>query len=616
MPKDDALERLSKKLDNTDPEHVRRSSIPVRAGSAPAVWQETAAPGKQPDVAEPMAKKKYGRFEKIFLGSAIFFVASFALAGVLIFFGNNIVSTKNVDVQISGPESIAGGDTVTLQVVVTNRNSVSIQLADLVVQFPPGTRSDQDIALPIPSTRTPLGTIAPGESVNRTVKAVLFGASGAELPIKASVEYRVQSSNAVFVSENTYTARITQSPAAITTSAEKEAVSGQSVPITVTVTSNSPQVLKDMLLIANYPPGFTFQNADPAASLGNSAWMLGDIEPGGSRTIHLSGVFTGEDGDTKTITFTTGSRKSNTDTVIAAALAVAQSDITVTKPFVSASIVLNGSVADQHTVKRGAPIEGQVQWANNLPVSIQNLSIEMRLNGEVIDPESVRVESGFYSSSNSDILWDQTTNPDFANVPPGSSGALGFTLRTYPPESGQFKNPVMTFTVSVQANRSSEGNVAEAVSGTAATKAVVASDLVLSSGLAYVSGPSTPKANTETVYAVTWNVANSANSLGNTAVTATIPSYVRFIGGNGVTFDKTQSRVSWNVGDLSANDARNVTFQIGVTPSISQLGTAPVLLSSQKATAFDRFVQDSVEGHAPDLSTGSAGGEQSGLVTK
>ncbi len=620
MSENDALDRLSKKLNTGDPNAgINRSPLYPKSSSAPPSWDDTETSGASTSIFMKH-KQRFSPLEIVFFGSTIFFIIALVAAGFLFFSGQNIVSTKNVDIQISGPAAIGAGNTLSLQVIVTNRNAVPIQLADLVVEFPAGTRSDLNISVAVPRTRVTLGTVNPGESVNRTVRAVLFGQADSEAPIKASVEYRVPSSNAIFVSDTTFVTRISESPASITVVAEKEVVSGQATTLTATVTSNSPQVLKDMLLLATYPPGFSFTSATPAPVGGTATWSLGDIEPAGARTVTIRGVFTGEEGDARVIRFTAGNKKKDSDTDIAAPLARADLSLTVTKPFISAGIALNGSIADQHTIVRGQLVNGQVTWTNNLPVAVQNLSIELAVKGQILDKGSVRVQQGFYNSGSSSMVWDKTTHSDFGNVAPGQSGTLPFDFSTLPLGQGSFKNPTLDFVLTVHANRQSEGNVPETVTATAATKALVATDLTLDASLARGSGPIPPEADTETIYVVTWRVSNSANALANTVVTATLPNYARFIGtvtpvNEAVSYDTNQAIVSWKIGDMAIGASRSVSFSIGVTPSVSQIGSPPPVMTSQRVAGFDRFVQDNVEATAPELNTASAvSSQQDGVV--
>lgn len=613
MP-DDSLERLSKKLDSgKEADTQRRSPLFPKAPEAPRGWEEKPP---EPEPIAPMVstKRRFTPFTLLFLGSLAFFVVAAGVSAFLFFSGSNIVSTRNVDVQVSGPAAIGAGDTLSLQVVITNRNTVPMQLTDLVIEFPPGTRSDTNIAVALPRIRESLGTINPGESVSKTIKAVLFGQTGDQVPVQVSAEYRVPSSNAIFTSATSYTARISQAPATISVNSLSQVVSGQSASFTVSLTSNSPQVLKDMLLVVSYPPGFTFSSSNPGAISGSSVWSLGDIEPGGTRTVTIQGAFAGEDGDMRVINFTAGNRSSPGGAAVSAPLATLATSLTVTKPFVSAVISLNGTVADTHTIARGQSVSGQIQWTNNLPVAVQNLEIQASLTGAILDRGSVSTQQGFYSSSKSSIIWDKTTSDTLANIAPGQSGTLTFSFATLPPTQSGFRNPEVDLAVTVHASRQSEGNVPETITSTAATKALVSTNLALAAGLSHSgsdTGPVPPKADTETTYTVTWSVTNSVNALANTAVTATLPGYVRYIGSvtpgsERVVFNGVQKVLTWNIGDLAENQSRTVSFQVGVTPSVSQISQAPAVVTAQRVSGFDRFAQDTVEGTADEITTRSS----------
>lgn len=613
MSDNSALENLSKKLDGGNLDGtVHRSALFSRGSTAPKRWQKEASTSSA-----PVRRHRSRMPELLFGGAVIFFVVAMGIAGLILFAGNNTISTKNVDVQITGPTEIGAGSTLSLQVVITNRNAVPMQLTDLIVEFPTGTRSDNDISTELPRTRISLGTINPGESINRTVRAVVFGESGQDISVKASAEYHVPSSNAVFVSDSTYIARINQAPASITVDALKEAVSGQEVTFSVSVVSNAPGILKDMLLVANYPAGFSFKSSTPSPVAGTAAWNLGDIEPGGTRKVEVKGTFTGEDGESRVIRFNAGAKKVDQNDAIVAPLASSELSLTVTKPFVSVALSLDGSTSDTHTIKRGSEVQGEVRWTNNLPVKVQNVEITLSLDGTILDRSQVKVQKGFYSSNNSSILWSKATDSLLGNVAPGDSEVLTFSFKTLPVSQGDFKNPNVHLSVNVKAERQSESNVPSIVQSSAVTDAVIATDLVLSPALTYMSGPVAPKADSETVYTVTWIIANSANALANTSVSAVLPSYVRFIGGgasNNISFNASGRIVTWTIGDVSAGQGKNGSFQIGLTPSLSQVGQAPTLVGSQRVSAYDRFVRGQIESSAQPLTTGSSGVSPNGGV--
>lgn len=606
----DALDKLEKRL-NFDPEEnvPKRSSLFARGESAPSEWAVKTA--------EKTVRKVSGMkpVELLFIGAVIFFIIALVTAGLLFFAGNNTVSTKNVDISITGPSEIGAGSTLSLQVVVTNRNAVPMELTDLVLEFPSGTRSAADISEDLPRVRESLGTIEPGKSVNRTIRAVPFGVQGTAINVKATVEYRVPSSNAVYVVNANYGTRINESPASISIDALTEAVSGQKVTFTVNVRSNAPEVLKDMMLVATYPPGFSFDSSVPEPA-GESAWALGDIEPGGTRKVVLTGTFSGEDGETRVAHFAAGNRKPGADDAIAAPLAMSDLSLVVKKPFITAQLTLDGDRSATHAIQRGAAVVGTVTWTNNLPVRVQNLRITLSINGQAVDRKEVRVSRGFYNSNTSSISWDKSTNADLADVGPGQSGMEQFSFSTL--AAGTLKDASVNLAVTVTADRLSETSVPEKVESTATAKALVATNLAFHPSMVTAGGPVPPKVGVQSTYSVVWTVTNTGNAMGNSRVSAILPSYVTYLSktsaSEDVTYNDSARTVTWNIGDLSGGDARSAGFQVAFIPSISQAGTPPVIVSGQEFSGLDRFARITVTKTPEPLTTRSASSVNGNVV--
>lgn len=616
MEKKSALERLAKKLNSrtVDDTALRRSQLSGRSRFSGVGWK---APTASAQPTPRPSGKRLSWLEFFFVGSVVFFVLAAALAAFLFFSGNNTVSTRNVSITLDGPTSIRAGETLPLQIVITNRNSVPMELTDLVVEFPPGTRSEADVTVELPRIRESLGTIESGESVNRTVRAVVFGRADTEVSVSVSVEYRVPSSNAIFVSEGTFVVPISQSPASITVESLQEVLSGQETALAVTVTSNVSEVLSDLLLVAEYPPGFSFKSATPSASANSNTWNLGDIEPGGKRTVTIRGVFTGEDGDERVVNLTAGTKNGAAQDEIAAPLATGDVTLKLAKPFVSLSLSLDGAVATEKVVERGRAVRGDVRWTNNLPQRVQDVVIEIKLNGAILDRNSVVAQRGFWRSSDNTIVFSKETDSALADVSPGASGVYSFSFETLDSTEGSFRSPEITVNATVEGRRISETNVPESVESSVSARIIVATDLALGSALSHVGGPRPPKAESETTYQVTWQVNNSSNAVANASVSAALPSYVRFVDGSavgGVGYNPVGGVVTWTVGDLEANQTKSVTFQVAVTPSLSQVGQSVTVVSDQRVYGFDRFTRTQLERSIPALTTQSGTTQQLGQV--
>jgi len=101
----------------------------------------------------------------------------------------------------------------------------------------------------------------------------------------------------------------------------------------------------------------------------------------------------------------------------------------------------------------------------------------------------------------------------------------------------------------------------------------------------------------ETTYTITLGLANSTNALKSARLTADIPSYLRWLGNfspldERLIYSQTDSKVVWDIGAIAVTPidgalSREVSFQIALTPSLSQVGTSPVLLKNINFSATD-----------------------------
>ena len=147
-------------------------------------------------------------FKKFFIFSVVFFVLAVGYASYMFFAKGNTVSNENIEIAILGNTFTAGGDELSLIVEITNKNNLSLELVDLVVEYPKGSDLLQDTE----RFRESLGTIPSGAVRNENVKLVLFGEQGSIRPIKISIEYRVEGSNAIFVKDKLYEVSINSTP--------------------------------------------------------------------------------------------------------------------------------------------------------------------------------------------------------------------------------------------------------------------------------------------------------------------------------------------------------------------------------------------------------------------
>ncbi len=566
--------------------------------------------------------------------SVVFFVAAAGFFGFYFLFGggSHPASPGNIDISVSGPPQVAGGEPVELQITVVNRNRVPLELADLLVTFPSGTRSVADFATDLPSLRQSLGTIEPGGRRQGTISAVFSGAGGQTGNVKVELEYRVQGSSAIFVANHNYALTFTSSPLSISVDGNTQTTSGQNVQFTVSVASNASAPLRDVVLDMTYPFGFKFTSASPAPVKGSS-WALGDFSPGQRKSILVQGTLAGEQGDKRVFRISAGTRNA-TSTGVTTKLADNTYEMKIAAAFLGLTINTNTSQAAEKPndfesqPKIGLPIAAPgstvtvtIDYQNNLSVDISDAVIVARLSGLAVNGESVRVNDGFYRSSDDTVIWDKsTTRGDLASLSPGKRGTVSFSFIMPAPKTAT-GDPKIDISVNAAGKRLSETGVPQSLQSTAKAQVRLASDLQLAAQALYtqnpfgVAGPMPPKAGTETEYALVFTITNTTSNLTGAKVTAKLPSYVRWIGSHAprtenLTFNQFDGTFTWEIGNIApgtgvnGTQPRQIAISIGLTPSTSQIGEQPVLVQNVTLTGTDESTGTAVTRKAePDVTT-------------
>ncbi|KKW19260.1 MAG: hypothetical protein UY63_C0017G0037 [Parcubacteria group bacterium GW2011_GWA2_51_10] len=499
-------------------------------------------------------------------------------------------------ISISAPTRIAGGEPTKLQIVITNNNRAALDLADLVITFP-------------------LGTHAPG-TTDEPERRVAIG---------TSLDYEL-----VFSS----------SSLSISVESNTETVSGQQVLLTVTVASNAPAPVNDVLLKIDYPFGFAFSSGDPRPER-PGLWALGNINPGERVSVTLRGTLTGEEGDERIFRTSVGTRKDKGGAILETVVADYSHRMVISQAFLSLSITVqkeegSGSPGESFSgnpqgreaatiVAPGESVNVSIEWKNNLSTAITDAVIVARLSGIEIDGASVRSTDGYYRSSDSAILWDKTTTGgSLSSLPAGGSGTVGFSFQVPQPLPFGIQNPSIVISTNAAGKRLSETGVPGNLRATASKTLKLASELeVAAQGLYYENpfvstGPLPPRANQETTYAILFTVTNTTNAIQNARLTAQMPPYVRSLGmykpeaGEDISFNVSDGSLTWRIGDIASgvgisSPIRWAEIAVGFTPSTSQIGEEPVLLQGITLTGIDSATGAVVTKAVRDVTTNIIG---------
>ncbi len=549
-----------------------------------------------------------------FIGAFLFFMLAVAVAGYFLFIGGNTVSVDKISIDIQGPTTIAGGDTVPLSLTITNKNPVALNNATIEIDFPEGTRNADNVLEAYPRFVENLGQLESGATITRSVKAVLFAGSGATVTLLISLSYGASGSNAVFVKKLTYPITISSTPLSVSVETLTETVSGKQFPFTLTVRSNATVPLNNVVLVGAFPFGFTV--ASSSLPMNNSSFFLGTLAPGATRTITLTGSLTGQDKEQRVFHFTVGTAPAPGDTSLAVSYMTQDATLAITAPFIHTALTVNGNPLNNAVLAPGALQAIILSYGNTLSTNVTNAEVRVALSGAAIDYGSVRADRGFYDSGTRTIVFSADADPAFASLSPGASGVSSFTFTTLPTNSIT-ASPLITFSVSVSGTRVGQTNVLESVANSSTYTARVATVVGLTASSLYSSGPIKnigpipPQTGQTTTYTVLWNVQNSSSAVAGGVVTATIPSYVTYTGstaGTGsIRYDSTTRMVTWNVGDLAQRASAQGFFQVSLTPSTTQRGSTPSITGPASFSGHDRFAGVQVTASADPATTETKG---------
>ncbi|MEK7175964.1 MAG: hypothetical protein AAB695_01145 [Patescibacteria group bacterium] len=592
---------------------------PVKNVEAPSVEEKWQGPGLDEILSrERLIPPTHPFMKKFFIFALLFFVATIFVAGLIFLGGTNFISSKNVEVNIVGPTSASAGEVLELGLTVKNSNNSDLELVKLSVQYPTGTRNPDNTGESLTFTKEDLGVIPAGEEVAKSVRMVLIGSSEEVKEIKFSVEYHVKGSNATFYKDKLYEITIGSAPVSIYIQSPTTVTSGEDFTTTLTLIMNSTEPLKNVMLKAEYPYGYSALSAVPEAIANDNVWALGDFSPGRKAKVTLQGRLTGENQEERTFRFYVGvSDNGSMNPDFKSVVVSRQHTIEIARPSIDLSATFNGDNSPVYIAPAERAIATSIRFQNNLSEKILNPKLEMRLSGGALDKSSVSVQNnGFYDSANNRITWNLINALGSSELLPGQGGVVTASFASLPQAALAGTNSDISLVFSLSAI---PGAGSQPVSISESRTVKIASQVTLSSKDFYSigpfrnTGPIPPQVGKETTYTILWNVGNTQNDISQAKVTARLGPGVRFlvagsVASENISYDQSSNTVTWDMGELSSgsgfsSSGRETAFQVGLTPSVSQIGTAPTLVTGIVFTGIDTLSGNTVTVTSPPMTT-------------
>ncbi len=610
----DRLGELEKKLYARDPEAVpeRRYGIlhPLKQ-NVESTWGSTTL-----DRGQSQSKKRLTGFKVFFIISFIFFVLAAAAVWFSVYKGAVFVSSNNVEVSILGNSFTNGGEALSLEINLVNKNTVELLDSVLIIEYPSGTTTLGGETLD--RERRELGVFGSGKSRSEVLLPVLYGEQNTVREIVISFEYSLADSQTRFVKKEIYPVTINTSPTSLIVDGPENVSVNQPFTLTIKNTVAEKGSLANAYVRVEYPNGFVFQSANPKPIAGNNVWSLGDLLSGSYRSISLQGRLDGVSGDEKAFRVYVGSSKTNDSPKIDVVYSSSLHKMVLQEPFLSGAIAIdNATGTDTLIVQNGEAVSGRIDWINNSPIAIASPVLRLRIEGTALDEQSIQANNAFYDSLDREIVWEGDAFLEgTTTLAPFEKGSFSFSFKTLETES---ITEDIVLSVSVGGtfpDRDYEVQTLETIEEKTirfSSRLQFVNQATYSIGAFTNSGPFPPQTAKKTTYTITWSVKPSENMLEQAQVTATLPPNIVWEGkispDNGkLIYNPDTKTIIWNIGTIekarpSLAGQITTAFQVSAVPTKSMVGKEFLLINKATYSAVDSVTKALLSVERPENTT-------------
>ena len=261
------------------------------------------------------------------------------------------------------------------------------------------------------------------------------------------------------------------------------------------------------------------------------------------------------------------------------------------------TLALNDSKNDL-ALNFGQALNYSLSYANHGLNTFENVVIMASLEGDFLDWSSLSNEQGGEVKGGA-IIWTKKEIPALAEVRPGDSGEIKFSLKL---RSWQTSDLSSALKISAYAQYGMNNVPARTDSNKSNTVVgSLNSDLKLQERILYFnddnfpvgSGPLPPAVGETTSFRVYWTVTNNIHELLETRVALPLPAYVEWSGnqqtnvGN-LYYDELSRQVIWEIGRLPLSVYRvDAEFSLSLRPGEDDRNKIMVISSGSMVTAMD-----------------------------
>jgi len=522
-------------------------------------------------------------------------------------------SDQRVRLEITGSSQVLAGEEVEYTLKYINDNQVSLKNSKITVEIPNALiDSSLDILGQNKSEirEYELPELTPMSKGEIIIKGRLIGELGSIHTIKATLNYMPTILTSSFDSKTEFATTIADSPVIVDIQAPLQSVSGDILNYVISVNNRGDNDLNNLELQLEYPDTFAFSSSTVAAT-GNSKniFTIPNLKSKSSYELTVIGNLGGNQQEIKIIKAKIGESRQGAFTLYASS----QKSTTLGSPYVNLAQKVTPTIA-----VAGDSLNYTVTFRNNTNVRIGEGFLKVQLDSKLLDLTGLRIRGAEFEPSTSTIIWRANAIPQLKTFAPNEQGEVSFSIpikKTIPIETFQDTNYVIKTNVTFESNEIPTAlGVNKIIQGNS-SEVKLATKLIPKVTMAYVSrdssiintGPIPLRLAQTTTFTVSLEIENLTNDVSGVAFRTSLPENVFWTGkkvvSNGdITYNERTKEIIWNVDKVPANTGLlrplyRAVFQIGITPTINQLGGEPRLLNGISYTGKDDFTGIDLSGN-------------------
>ncbi|EKD23937.1 MAG: hypothetical protein ACD_81C00140G0002 [uncultured bacterium] len=527
-------------------------------------------------------------------------LALLVIGGVSYYYISEFYKTKDLLFEAETVENILIARPFDVTVNVENRSRTRLRDAKIFVTLPDGVIST-DTAMNRQTIEESVGDLNAGEMIERTYSVIVVKDEQSTKKMDVNFSYLPENINTRFEREETLEVRVGQPAITLDFTTPQNVFSTENFDIGMRYRNISDIDFRNVQVRLIVPPKVSIKSASVKATTGDATWNVDILKPQEERAIAVKGAFEGANQEFFELKSQVVVMINGQEYIIGektANLGIAASPL---------SLAITANNRTDYVANLGEAITYTLTYRNNTDVGLSDVIIKAKLKGELFDMVSVRSEGGFDSRTNT-LTWNTAGIPALKLIGPGVEGSVEFTIQTkkvFPIKRMFDKNYVLQVAGEINSPTVPYNVASDKTVGFADSETKVAGNITIDTKIALASGSAAPQVNKPSKYLVTWTIRNYATDMRDIKINSSLQPGIVWTGvakgsnGSVPTYNDRTGEIAWAIEKIVATKGvigapTEATFQVEITPNITQIGGSIEVTKDGIMTAVDDFTGMSV----------------------